>query len=152
MTQAETREPGPMEWRAARPQSKRNLRQAMTRGLAGRCPACGRGAMFEKYLKVAPRCPACDEDLSHHRADDAPPYVVISIVGHIVVFGIMVAEAASETFSYALHLLIWPPIALLLSFAMLQPVKGALIGLQWALRMHGFGEPSPGGRRSDLAE
>jgi uncharacterized protein (DUF983 family) len=152
MTQAETREAGPLEWRAAKPQAKRDLWRAMRRGAAGRCPACGRGAMFTSYLKVAPHCPACGEDLSHHRADDAPPYVVISIVGHVVVFGIMIAEAAFETFSYGLHLMIWPPVALAMSLAMLQPVKGALIGLQWALRMHGFGEPSPGGRRVDFAE
>jgi uncharacterized protein (DUF983 family) len=28
---------------------------------------------------------------------------------------------------------------LILSLALLQPVKGAVVGLQWALRMHGFG-------------
>ena len=41
---------------------------------------------------------------------------------------------------YALQLAVWLPLALVLSLALLQPVKGAIVGLQWALRMHGFGE------------
>ena len=41
--------------------------------------------MFRAFLKVADHCPACGEALHHHRADDAPAYFVILIVGHIVV-------------------------------------------------------------------
>ena len=131
--------PAAPEWRAARPEQKRDVAQAMRRGAMGRCPACGEGKLFSKFLKVNPACPACGEELSHHRADDMPPYVVISIVGHVVLFGIMLVEAQMEDFSYLTHLLIWPPLALAMSLALLPPVKGALIGLQWALRMHGFG-------------
>lgn len=127
------------EWRATRHEDKRDVGQAMLRGAKGRCPSCGEGKLFYKYLKVTPTCPVCHEELSHHRADDAPPYVVITIVGHIVLFGIMYVEASMENFSYLTHLLIWPPIALAMSLALLPPIKGALIGLQWALRMHGFG-------------
>ena len=127
------------DWRAARPDDKRNVGQAMARGATGHCPACGKGKLFYKFLKVNPACPTCGEELSHHRADDMPPYVVISIVGHVVIFGIMLVEAHVENFSYLTHLLIWPPLALAMSLAMLPGVKGALIGLQWALKMHGFG-------------
>lgn len=130
------------EWRPVRTSDKRDVWQAMRRGMAGRCPSCGQGKLFYKYLKVTPTCPVCGEVLSHHRADDAPPYVVITIVGHIVLFGIMYVESRMVNFSYLTHLLIWPPIALAMSLALLPPVKGALIGLQWALRMHGFGGAS----------
>jgi hypothetical protein len=34
---------------------------------------------------------------------------------------------------------IWPALTVLLSLLLMQPVKGGVIGLQWALRMHGFG-------------
>jgi uncharacterized protein (DUF983 family) len=38
-----------------------------------------------------------------------------------------------------LHLSIWVPLTVILALALLQPVKGAIVGLQWALYMHGFG-------------
>jgi uncharacterized protein (DUF983 family) len=39
---------------------------------------------------------------------------------------------------YAIHLLLWIPLIIGLSLALLQPVKGAIVATQWALRMHGF--------------
>ena len=63
----------------------RDAWSAMLRGLRGRCPNCGEGRMFRAFLKVADHCPACGEALHHQRADDAPAYFVIMIVGHIVV-------------------------------------------------------------------
>ena len=35
----------------------------------------------------------------------------------------------------------WLPLMLIVSLWLLPRVKGALVGLQWALRMHGFGGP-----------
>ena len=106
-------------------------------GLRGRCPACGEGRLFVKFLKVAEACPACAEPLHHHRADDMPAYIVITIVGHIVV---SLAFAVETTYrpDYAIHLLLWIPLIIGLSLALLQPVKGAIVATQWALRMHGF--------------
>ena len=111
--------------------------QALKRGLWGRCPNCGKGRMFRAFLKVADRCPACGEELHHQRADDAPAYFVILIVGHIVVPMALSVETAFAP-SYWLHFALWAPLTLGLSLFLLQPVKGALVGLQWALRMHGF--------------
>ena len=64
---------------------KRPMWRSLRRGLLCRCPACGQGKIFRAFLKVADHCPACGEDLSHHRADDAPAYFVILVVGHVVV-------------------------------------------------------------------
>ena len=61
----------------------RNLAVAMGRGFIGRCPNCGKGAMFRAYLSVNRRCPACDEDLSGERADDAPAFLTL-LVGCLV--------------------------------------------------------------------
>jgi uncharacterized protein (DUF983 family) len=94
--------------------------------------------MFARYLKVADQCGACGTDLHHHRADDLPPYIVILIVGHIVGWGILMAETEFEVPLW-LHLAVWPLLALVLSLALLQSVKGAVVGLQYALGMHGFG-------------
>ena len=121
--------------------SDRPLMQAMARGFLGRCPHCGKGRLFGKFLKVADRCEACGEEYHHHRADDLPAYLVIFIVGHIVLGAFMGAERL-VTLSTWQHLAIWAPLTLVMTIALLQPVKGSVVGLQWALRMHGFsGEP-----------
>ena len=115
----------------------RDTLQAVRRGAASRCPACGARTLFTRYLKVADTCSSCGEALHHHRADDAPPYFTIFIVGHVVVAGAMMLEKAYEP-SSLVHTAIWVPLTLGLSLFLLPRIKGALIGLQWALRMHGF--------------
>jgi uncharacterized protein (DUF983 family) len=103
--------------------------------------------MFSAYLKVNDRCPACAEELHHHRADDAPPYFVIMIAGHIVVGAALTVEAAYGPPMW-LQMVAWPLLAIALCLLLLPPVKGALIGLQWALRMHGF---DPATRKTGIA-
>ncbi len=110
---------------------------AMARGLRCRCPACGVGRAFNGYLTVVDRCEACGEDLSHQRADDAPPYFTILAVGHIIVPLILIVETTFELSNFA-NLAIWLPLTLFLTLALLRPIKGAVVGLQWALYMHGF--------------
>ena len=130
------------------PLAPRNASQAILRGARLRCPSCGEGHLFKAYLKVADSCPKCGEDLHHHRADDAPAYFTITIVGHIVVAGALLLEKgfAPETW---VHMALWVPLTLMLCLGLLPVVKGALVGLQWAYRMHGFGgvedqpEPEP---------
>jgi uncharacterized protein (DUF983 family) len=111
--------------------------QAMWRGFTCRCPNCGEGALFRAFLKPVLTCGSCGEDLSHQRADDAPPYFTMVIVGHIVV-PIMLAVALNTEWSNLTHLAIWLPVTLVMTLGLLQPIKGAIIGLQWALYMHGF--------------
>ena len=119
--------------RAARP-----LWTAMKRGFLGRCPHCGEGRLFRAFVKPVDRCAHCGEELHHHRADDLPAYLVVVIVGHIVLGGFMAVEVTS-TWPMWQHLAVWAPLTILLAIGLLQPVKGAVIGLQWALYMHGFG-------------
>ena len=116
---------------------QRDAGRAMKRGFLGRCPHCGQGRLFTAFLKVADHCPACGEEFHHHRADDAPAYFVILAVGHIVVPLAMLVEASFEPATWV-HFALWIPITLALSAALLQPFKGAIIGWQWATRMHGF--------------
>jgi uncharacterized protein (DUF983 family) len=68
--------------------------KSLLRGAMLKCPACGIGSRFRRYLKVADTCPQCGEALHHHRADDAPPYFTIVIVGHIVVSLVLAVEMA----------------------------------------------------------
>jgi uncharacterized protein (DUF983 family) len=111
--------------------------QAMRRGFFSSCPHCGKGRLFRAFLKVADRCPGCGEELHHHRADDFPAYVVILIVGHIMVPLVLVVETEFAP-PYWFSMLLWPSLTAILVLALLQPVKGAVVGLQWAMGMHGF--------------
>lgn len=118
---------------------QRNLGLAVRRGFMERCPNCGKGRLFRAYLKVVDACPVCAEDLHYQRADDAPPYITMLIVGHIVVAGVVAAEEAWPHSSLWVDAFIWLWLTFALSLALLPRVKGALVGYQWALRMHGFG-------------
>lgn len=113
--------------------------QAMWRGFLGRCPACGKGPMFRAYLKVNDRCPACGEELHHQRADDAPPYVTMFIVAHIVVTLLLAAEVMTAELPFWAEAALWCTVTIALCLLLLPRVKGALVALQWGLRMHGFG-------------
>lgn len=123
---------------------KRDVMPAMKRGFRCRCPNCGEGKLFRSFLKSVDNCAVCNEDYSHHRADDLPAYLTIVIVGHIVLGGFMMTDLAWPMASWV-HLAIWTPLTLILALGLIQPIKGAVIGLQWAARMHGFGgeEPAP---------
>ena len=121
---------------------KRDVWSAMRRGFRGRCPRCGEGKLFRAFLKVDNNCSVCGLDFTPHRADDLPAYLVIVIVGHIVVPAILWIETDYAP-SVALQLAIYLPFTLIASLLLLQPVKGAVVGVQWALRMHGFDEKNP---------
>ncbi len=121
-----------------RPPRERNLWRAIKTGALGRCPNCRQGQLFASFVKSNEHCGHCGEALHHHRADDLPAYLVILVVGHIVVGAFMGVEATSAL-SLWQHLAIWIPVTIVMSLAMLHPTKGAVIGLQWALYMHGFG-------------
>lgn len=116
----------------------RPLWPAIKRGLFCKCPNCGEGKLFASYVKTVDRCEACHEEMFHHRADDLPAYLVMVIVGHIVVGAFMAIEANS-TLSMWQHLAIWVPLTIASALAMLRPIKGGVVGVQWALYMHGFG-------------
>ncbi|MEQ9638990.1 MAG: DUF983 domain-containing protein [Alphaproteobacteria bacterium] len=120
---------------------QRGVWGALLRGLGKRCPACGTGRMFGRYLKVSDNCGHCGEELHHQRADDAPPYFTIVIVGHIIVPGALLLEQSLHPPTW-MHMVLWLPLTLILTLALLPCVKGAVVAVQWAARMHGFsGEP-----------
>ncbi|KQZ94292.1 hypothetical protein ASD64_05395 [Mesorhizobium sp. Root157] len=116
----------------------RPLWTAMKRGMLGRCPHCGEGKLFRAFVKSVDKCAVCGEDLYHHRADDLPAYLVIVIVGHVVLGGFLAVEMTSAWSTWQ-HLGVWVPLTLIMALGLLQPIKGAVIGLQWANYMHGFG-------------
>jgi uncharacterized protein (DUF983 family) len=121
---------------------KRDVWTAMKRGFCSRCPRCGQGKLFRAFLKVADHCSACGLDFTPHRADDLPAYLVIIIVGHIVVPTALWIETDYSPPVW-LQLTVYLSFTLVASLLLLQPVKGAVVGFQWAMRMHGFDDNAP---------
>lgn len=100
--------------------------------------------MFRAFLKVADNCPKCGEDLSHHRADDAPPYLTMVLTGHVIVPIVLSVETAFSPPTWA-ALALFLPLTLVTALSLLQPIKGLVVAIQWAVRMHGFdpaGDPN----------
>ncbi len=126
---------------------KRNVGQAVWRGMLLRCPHCGKGHMFRAYLKVADKCDVCGEELHYHRADDMPPYISILIVGHLIVGLLLELQFHLEVEPWV-YMVTLVPAAVILPLLMLPSIKGAIVGLQWATRMHGF---DPANRHPDPA-
>ena len=107
------------------------LGEGLLRGVKGRCPNCGEGRIYRAYLKVNPACPHCGHDLAQYRADDAPAYLTILIVGHLVVAPLL-------AFPFILSWPVWlvvgttlPALAILV-LVLLPRIKGAVIGFHWA--------------------
>jgi uncharacterized protein (DUF983 family) len=110
---------------------------AIAKGLRHRCPACGEGALYERYLKLAPACPACGEDLSHARADDGPAYFSILVTAKVMGTLMLVVY---ETFRPSPYLLAatFSVGVVAMALYLLPRFKGLIVGVQWAKRMHGF--------------
>ena len=121
------------------PRQPRPLYQAMKRGLFGRCPCCGRGRLFRSYLKVVKTCSVCGEDMSHQRADDAPAYLTLLLVCHFVCAGVLMSDEIFPQSSLAWTAFFWLSVAAVVSLILLPRFKGAVVGQQWAMGLHGFG-------------
>jgi uncharacterized protein (DUF983 family) len=108
------------------------LFQAFKRGLTGRCPNCGKGRLFWKYLKVEPRCEACGHDLARYPADDGPAYFTILIVGHLIVGPLLFFPIIWQ--APAMYMVPGTLIPLAVATLLLLPrVKGAFIGVLYRL-------------------
>lgn len=110
------------------------LATAIGRGLVGRCPACGKGALFNGFLRVVAACWNCGAPLGLLRADDAPPYFTILIAGHIVVPLLLLTDRLEAPPLWVLWA-IFLPLTLVLTLALIRPVKGGTVGLMLSLNM-----------------
>ncbi len=104
--------------------------------LLGRCPRCGQGALFDGYLKVAPRCSACGLDYGPFDAGDGPAVFVILIVGAIVTVSALIVEVKYQP-PYWVHVALWVPLVIVLSLVLLRLAKALLLVLQYR---HNAGE------------
>ncbi len=110
---------------------------AIARGLRHRCPACGEGALYERYLKLRPSCEVCGEDFTHARADDGPAYLSILLTAKVMgttqllVYQLWQPPAWVMAVSFSIGVVV-------MALALLPRFKGLIVGVQWAKRMHGF--------------
>lgn len=106
---------------------------ALTVGLKGCCPRCGKGRLFKGFLSLAPRCEVCGLDYAFIDTADGPAFFVMSFVG-IVVVGL----ALFVEFTYAppiwLHLVLWFSLTAILSVLLVRPSKGIMVALQYQNR------------------
>jgi len=117
----------------------RPVKPALLRGLRLRCPACGEGRLMAGYLKTQHDCPYCNEPIHHHRADDGPAYATIFATGHVLAPMLLFVYATfrPDPLVMAIGFCVgFTAIALFL----LPRFKGMFVALQWAKRMHGFGD------------
>ena len=122
----------------AAPTTDRPLRQALIRGFRRKCPNCGAGPLLRGYLKVNDSCSVCRQELHHHRADDGPAYLTILVVGHLlaVLLHVVWTQFRPEPWVMAVGFSVF---CVALSLYLLPRLKGVVVNIQWAKRMHGFG-------------
>lgn len=120
----------------------RPMRAAMLRGWRRRCPNCGAGPLLKGYLAVRDACPVCGEDLHHQRADDGPAYLTILIVGHLMAPLFLWSFVAYRPDPMIMATLFTVG-TVALSLYLLPRLKGVIVAVQWAKRMHGFGRSDP---------
>ena len=111
-----------------------SLATALGRGFMGRCPACGQTRLFDGFLTVREECDHCHAPLGLARADDAPPYFTILIVGHIVITALVLAQVHYDPPTWLLTA-IFLPLTVILSVGLIRPIKGATVGLMLTFNM-----------------
>jgi uncharacterized protein (DUF983 family) len=105
----------------------------LTAALTCTCPSCGKGPLFDGFLSVADRCPACGFDLGKADSGDGPAVFIIFILGALVVPAALLLEAYAAP-PYWVHIALWPLVILAGSIALLRPLKALLIALQFKHR------------------
>ena len=99
-------------------------------GLAARCPACGKGKLFQNFVALRPCCEVCGLDYGFADAGDGPAIFIMLFGGFIVVGAALLVEVIYRP-PYWVHAALWGPLILLVTLAPLRAVKGLLIALQF---------------------
>ena len=106
-------------------------RTAFRRGLAGRCPRCGQGRLFDGPVRYAPACCVCGLDYRQFNVGDGAAAFLILIVGAVVTGLALWLELTQEP-AWWVHVLLWLPLTLGLSIGLMRLAKGVLLALEYA--------------------
>jgi uncharacterized protein (DUF983 family) len=100
--------------------------EALMRGFKRTCPRCGKGKMFAGYLTPRESCENCGLAFEPLRADDAPAYFTVFLVGHVVIAGVLFTEQLWHPAMWAQSL--WVLVAVVMMGVLLPLIKGAVMG------------------------
>ena len=103
-------------------------RSPIAAGLACRCPRCGQGKLFVGFLKPAASCPHCGLDFRPAESGDGPVAFIVLILGALVIPFVFWIEFRFNP-PFWVHLLVWPPVVLAGTLALMRPAKGLLMAL-----------------------
>jgi uncharacterized protein (DUF983 family) len=107
-----------------------SLSQSVLRGLACKCPRCGRGTLFAGFLTLRPRCEVCELDYTFIDTGDGPAIFIIMLAGAIVVACALVVEVKYQP-PFWLHAVLWLPLIAVTTLLPLRSMKALLIALQF---------------------
>lgn len=111
-----------------------NVFRHILRGLRMKCPACGAGKIYDSYLKISPCCSQCKVNFAQFPCQDAPAYLTILIVGHIIVPVIYILDTHLSIPS--LWLMVLGCIMTIIATLLVLPcTKGLVLACMWALRI-----------------
>lgn len=104
-------------------------------GIKGRCPRCGKGALFNGFIDLKDKCSNCDLDYDFADSGDGPAVFIMLIVGFLVV-GLAIYVEVNYRPDYWVHAVLWLPSILIFSAGLLRPFKGVLVCLQYSNDAH----------------
>ncbi|MEM6649791.1 MAG: DUF983 domain-containing protein [Pseudomonadota bacterium] len=103
---------------------------AMSVGMAGQCPRCGQGELFQGFLGFHDACSSCGLTYSQADAGDGPAVFVIFITGTLAVAFAFILRFAFDAPLW-LVLLLAVGLTLGLTLILLRPMKATLFALQY---------------------
>src|SRR5947207_9744437 len=106
------------------------LTQSALRGIACRCPRCGKGKHYAGFLDLRPNCEACGLDYAFIDAGDGPAIFIIMLAGAIVVTAALIVEIKYQP-PFWLHAALWLPLIIATTLLPLRSMKSLLIALQF---------------------
>jgi uncharacterized protein (DUF983 family) len=102
----------------------------LSTGLRCRCPRCGEGRLFSRFLTIADHCEACGLDFGFADPADGPAFFVMSGVGILVIAAWAVWAVIGQPPIWAQVAAVFP--ALIIGcLATLRPVKAWLVAEQY---------------------
>jgi uncharacterized protein (DUF983 family) len=104
--------------------------ESALRGIACRCPRCGKGKLYAGFLDLRPSCTSCGLDYAFIDAGDGPAVFVIMIAGAIVVACALIVEVKYQP-PFWVHAALWAPLTLAVTLWPLRAMKSLLIALQF---------------------
>ena len=108
----------------------KNFKRLANNILKRRCPKCGNGKIFIKYLTLADSCTECGESFKELRADDGPAWMTMMLVGHIVT-PLMVAYELNQDIPLWISILVWPSLFAITAIITLPFAKAFFVNMIW---------------------